>query len=136
MVNLIVSGAAGRMGARIITLANDHREIHIVGALEHKDHPKIGSDIGETAGIGGIGLAISADINDIREKADVLIDFSNPETAVHMTDAAASKGMAMVIGTTGFSKDDLKEIESLTKNIPCVMASNMSLGINLLLKVL
>ena len=59
MVNLIVSGAAGRMGTRIITLANDHEEINIVGALEYKDHPGIGSDIGETAGIGNIGIALS-----------------------------------------------------------------------------
>jgi len=136
MINLIVSGAAGRMGTRIITLANDHKEINIVGALEYKEHPKVGSDIGETAGIGNIGIPISGDINDISEKANVLIDFSNPETSVNLTGAAAEKEIAMVIGTTGLTVEQTSAIKSHTDKIPCVLAPNMSVGINLLLKVL
>jgi 4-hydroxy-tetrahydrodipicolinate reductase len=136
MVNLIVSGAAGRMGTRIITLENNHEEINIVGALEYKNHPRIGSDIGETAGIGNIGIALSGDINEIRKKADVLIDFSNPETAVNLTGAAVEKGIAIVIGTTGLTLEQTAKIKSHTDKIPCVLAPNMSVGINLILKVL
>ena len=136
MLNITVSGAAGKMGTRILSLANDHEEIKIVGALEYKDHPKIGSDIGEIAGIGNIGIPLSGDINDIKENVDVLIDFSSPETAVGITKAAAERGISMVIGTTGLSSEQTAAIKSETDKIPCVLAPNMSVGINLLLKVL
>ncbi|MEW6715297.1 MAG: 4-hydroxy-tetrahydrodipicolinate reductase [Nitrospirota bacterium] len=136
MLNLIVSGAAGRMGGRIITLANDNKESKIIGALERKDHPKIGSDAGETAGVGKINVALSGDINDIKAKADVLIDFSEPTTAVKLVKAAADEGIAMVIGTTGLSSEAVETIKSCSGKIPIVVAPNMSVGVNLLLKVL
>lgn len=136
MVNIIVSGAAGKMGKRITALANEHEDIKVVGALEYKGHPMIGSDIGEVAGIGNIGVRLSGDINDIKEKADVLIDFSNPESTVATAKAAAAKGIAMVIGTTGLTFEQTASIKSNTDRIPCVLSPNMSVGINLLLKVL
>lgn len=136
MVNIIVSGAAGKMGKRITALAAAHEEIKIVGALEYKEHPSIGSDIGEVAGTGNIGVKLSNDINDIKVKADVLIDFSNPETTVEITKAAAAKGIAMVIGTTGLTFEQTAAIKSYTDKIPCVLSPNMSVGINLLLKIL
>lgn len=136
MVNIIVSGAAGRMGTRVITLANANEEIKVVGALEHKDHPMVGSDIGEFAGIGNIGVPIVSRLNDVKGKADVIIDFSEPGTAVEVTKAAAEKGIAMVIGTTGLSFEQTASIKSNTDKIPCVLAPNMSVGINLLFKVL
>jgi 4-hydroxy-tetrahydrodipicolinate reductase len=136
MVNIIVSGAAGRMGTRIATLANENEEIKVVGALEHKGYPLLGSDIGEVAGFGNISVPIVSSLDDIKEKADVIIDFSEPNTAVDITKAAAEKGIAMVIGTTGLTVEQTASIKSQTDKIPCVLAPNMSVGINLLLKVL
>lgn len=136
MLKIIVSGAAGRMGGRIITLANDNKELKVIGALERRDHPKIGSDAGETAGVGKINVMLSGHINDIKEKADVLIDFSEPATTVELAKTAADRGIAMVIGTTGLSGEAVKIIESCSGKIPCVLAPNMSVGVNLLLKVL
>ncbi|GBE05098.1 MAG TPA: 4-hydroxy-tetrahydrodipicolinate reductase [Nitrospirae bacterium] len=136
MINLIVSGAAGRMGTRITALAHDHKDIKVVGALEQKGHPKAGVDIGEIIGTGKTGITVSADINDVKEKANVIIDFSDPEATVELSKIAAEKGIAMVIGTTGLSSEEINEIRSLTKKIPCVLAPNMSVGVNLLLKVL
>jgi 4-hydroxy-tetrahydrodipicolinate reductase len=136
MVNVIVSGAAGRMGTRIVALTNANEEMKVVGALEHKDHSKLGYDIGEVAGIGNIGVAIVSSLDDIKAKADVIIDFSAPGTSVEMTKAAAAKGIAMVIGTTGLTVEQTAEIKSQTDKIPCVLAPNMSVGINLLIRVL
>jgi 4-hydroxy-tetrahydrodipicolinate reductase len=136
MLNIIVSGAAGRMGARITSLANEHKDLKIVGAFEHKDHPKMGADIGEATGIGKIGVAVTIDIKSVKEKADVIIDFSSPKATVELSRIASDKGIAMVIGTTGLGEDEVEMIKSGTNNIPCVLAPNMSVGVNLLLKVL
>lgn len=136
MHKLIVSGAAGRMGTRIISLAKESEDFRLVGALERKNHEKIGLDVGEVIGLGNLGVALSAELDGISEKADVLIDFSNPRNSVELSAAAADIGLAMVIGTTGFSREESKTIVSRTEKIPCVMAPNMSVGINLLLKVL
>jgi 4-hydroxy-tetrahydrodipicolinate reductase len=136
MINIIVSGAAGRMGRRITALAYAHEEINVIGALEHKEHPKIGADIGEVAGIGNIGVELQTGLDNINGKADVLIDFSEPKTAVEITEAAAEKGIAMVIGTTGLSVEQTASIKTHTDKIPCVLAPNMSVGINLLLRIL
>ncbi len=136
MLNIIVSGAAGRMGTRITALANDHKDLKVVGALEHKDHPKIGSDIGEITGAGKTGITITDDINSIKEKTDVIIDFSGPKATVELSGIASEKGIALVIGTTGLGNDEIEKIKSNTDKIPCVLAPNMSVGVNLLLKTL
>jgi 4-hydroxy-tetrahydrodipicolinate reductase len=136
MYNIIVSGAAGRMGTRIISLAKESGDLRLIGALERNNHEKIGLDIGEVIGTGSLGVTLSADLGDISEKADVVIDFSNPRSSVELSAAAADRGLAMVIGTTGFSREETNTIIGMTNKMPCVMAPNMSVGINLLLKVL
>ncbi|MBI4842884.1 MAG: 4-hydroxy-tetrahydrodipicolinate reductase [Nitrospirae bacterium] len=136
MINIIVSGAAGKMGSRIVALAHSNRKIKMIGALENKNHPKTGSDAGQAAGIGNIGITISADLNEIKEKADVIIDFSTPESSVELAKRAAEKGIAMVIGTTGLTFEQTASIKSHTHKIPCVLSPNMSVGVNLLLRVL
>jgi 4-hydroxy-tetrahydrodipicolinate reductase len=136
MLKIIVSGAAGRMGSRIITLLKDYEDLRLIGAVERKDHNKIGQDIGEIIGIGPTGIKLSGDINNIGEKADVLIEFSTPEASLKHLKFASQKGISMVIGTTGFKKEEIDKIKSYTKDIPCVFAPNMSVGVNLILKVL
>lgn len=136
MLNIIVSGAAGRMGSRIIALSTEYKSIKLVGAVEHKEHKGIGLDGGELIGIGKLGVLISHDLNDIKEKADVIIEFSNPEASIEHLKTASQKGISMVIGTTGFSRQQFEEIKIHASKIPCVLAPNMSVGVNLLLKVL
>lgn len=136
MLNIIVSGAAGRMGSRIITLANESKDIKITGALEHKNHDKIGTDAGEIVGIGKIGVPLSWNINDIKEGADVIIDFSTPEASIELLKDAVERKIPIVIGTTGFSKEAISEIKLQADKIPCILAPNMSVGVNLLLKIL
>ncbi|MEW6109855.1 MAG: 4-hydroxy-tetrahydrodipicolinate reductase [Nitrospirota bacterium] len=136
MIRIGVAGAAGKMGSRITALSKEYEGIKLAGAFEKKGHKDTGSDIGILSGIGESGIKLSDSINEIIDNVDVIIDFTSAESTKENLKAASDKGKAMVIGTTGFSKDDIKAIEPLTRKIPCVMASNMSLGVNLLLKVL
>jgi 4-hydroxy-tetrahydrodipicolinate reductase len=134
MVNVAVAGAMGRMGNRIAALAQEYESITLVGAFERKGHNDIGKDI--FAGSGRAGILLEDGIGKVIDRADVIIDFTHTGSTLEHLRTASAKKKAMVIGTTGFTKEQLAEIGSLTKTIPCVMASNMSLGVNLLLKVL
>ncbi|MGE5892699.1 MAG: 4-hydroxy-tetrahydrodipicolinate reductase [bacterium] len=136
MVRVAVAGAAGRMGSRIATQAVENPAIELVGAFERSGHEKIGEDIGTVIGIGKTGVKLSGTVDESMKDADVVIDFTAVEATLDNLKKCSAAGKAMVIGTTGFSADKKKEIESLTRNIPCVMAPNMSVGVNLLFKVL
>jgi 4-hydroxy-tetrahydrodipicolinate reductase len=93
-MKIAVCGAAGRMGKRIIALANEHPELEISGALESPTNPSQGSDAGELAGIGRLGVPITSDVSDVLKKCDVLVDFSSPAVSVANIKAAASSGKA------------------------------------------
>ena len=136
MTRIIVAGASGRMGSRIIALSKEYPDIKLTGAFEKKGHEAVGKDIGLIAGIGETGIKLSERLEDIIENGDVVIDFTTPNSTKENVRLSSKKGKAMVIGTTGISKDDMKDMESLIKRISCVMASNMSTGVNLLLRVL
>ncbi|MBI4682908.1 MAG: 4-hydroxy-tetrahydrodipicolinate reductase [Nitrospirae bacterium] len=136
MLNLIVSGASGKMGCRIITLSRDIDGLKLVGALERSDHKDLGKDIGHVIGIGATGVIITDNVTATSEKGDVLVDFSSPSATISCLKSLSSKPVPVVIGTTGFSKDEVEYIKLYAQNTPCVFAPNMSVGVNLLLKVL
>lgn len=136
MVNIAVAGAMGRMGSRITALSREYDDINLTGVFEKKGHKDIGKDIGLLLGIGERGITLEDGLDKVIDKADVIIDFTHTSSTTEHLRLASSKGKAMVIGTTGFSKEELEEIRRLTEKIPCVMAPNMSVGVNLLLKVL
>ena len=136
MVKIAVAGAMGRMGNRIAALSKEYESVKLTGAFERKGHKDVGKDIGILSGIGEACVILEDSIEKAVAGTDVIIDFTHTGSTIEHLRAASAKGKAMVIGTTGFSKEQLGEIGALTKHIPCVMASNMSLGVNLLLKVL
>lgn len=136
MIKTVVSGAAGRMGTRIVALMRDLNELALHGAIESSSHPALGSDAGLIAGIGNAGVSITADIAAALSGAQALIDFSHAESSLAIIRAAAEKGVPTVIGTTGISKYGVEEISRLAEKIPIVFAPNMSVGVNLLFKVL
>jgi len=136
MVKVIVAGASGRMGRRICALTHEHEGLTLAGAFEAKGHEDIGKDIGELIGIGNIGVAIAEGIDRVMDSGDVIIDFTHPDATLENLKSASSKGKAMVIGSTGFTAESLESARNIAKSIPCVLSFNMSLGINLLLKVL
>lgn len=136
MIRIGVAGAAGKMGARITALSKEYQGLELKAAFERDGHAGIGRDIGNIIGIGDSGVMLAGGINEVIGQVDLVIDFTSIESTKENLKVAAANGKALVIGTTGFSKEDLAEMDPLLRKIPCVMASNMSLGVNLLLKVL
>jgi 4-hydroxy-tetrahydrodipicolinate reductase len=133
MTTIAITGAAGRMGGRLISLAQQAGgAFQVVGAIERPDSPALGRDAGEVAGMGPIGLPITFDL---RPTPDVLIDFTVPSGMRHWLKVCRDRGIGMVIGTTGLHKVDHAAIDVASEVIPVLQAGNMSLGVNLLLKV-
>ena len=135
MVRAIVAGAGGRMGGRIINIIKDDPEIELAAAFEHPESPWVGKDAGEAAGCGPLGVEVAPTIDQVIDAGDVVIDFTFHEATVVHARRAAEKGRAMVIGTTGFTPQELEEIHRLAQGFPCVQAPNMSVGVNLLYKL-
>jgi 4-hydroxy-tetrahydrodipicolinate reductase len=134
-MKIAVSGAAGRMGKRILALAQEHPECEISGALEAAESPYLGKDAGEMAGIGFIGVPITADRTHTIENCDVLVDFSSPAGSIANAESAAALGKAIVVGTTGFSEDQKQALMAAGQRTRCLVAPNMSMGVNVLFKV-
>ncbi|MHC4441911.1 MAG: 4-hydroxy-tetrahydrodipicolinate reductase [Planctomycetota bacterium] len=132
MINLAVTGAAGRMGARIIQLALEDQRFEVLAALETTNHPSVGQFIECRIGHDNFKLPIQ---DRTETEFDVLIDFSLPQGTMHWLEYCLSQQRAMVIGTTGHSQQQLNEIERAAKNIPILKAANMSVGVNLLFKL-
>ncbi len=136
MIRLVVAGAAGKMGGRITALTKEYTDLKLVGAFERKGHEAVGKDIGEIVGLGKINIPLHESLNDIIEIADVVVSFTSPEASLEHLSIAAQKKKAVVIGTTGFSKDALQSIKNISQDVPIVLAPNMSIGVNLLFKIL
>lgn len=135
MIHTVVTGASGRMGRAIIAALSDNPLITLSAALERDDSPFLGKDAGETAGAAKLGIRISADREKAVKKADVIIDFSMPEASMKIIEDAVASRKAVVLGTTGFSHHQRETIKEAGGKIPLVMSPNMSVGVNLLLKL-
>src|SRR3989337_1911991 len=136
VVKAIVTGSAGRMGSRIINIINETDGIKLVGAAEKRGSKFIGKDSGDVAGIGKNGIIISDDIVETIKGCDVIIDFTSPASSVEYLYTAAEEKKAIVIGTTGFSDEQLKRINDLSKEVRCVLSPNMSVGVNVMFKAI
>jgi 4-hydroxy-tetrahydrodipicolinate reductase len=134
MVNVIVIGAAGRMGKSIISVIKETDGIKLVGAVDRFDSPWIGKDAGDVAGLGKMGIKLSYNIEKATKKTDCIIDFTSPDTTMHYLKAAKEKDLSMIIGTTGFSHQQRERMKVLGKDMRIVAAPNMSVGVNILLK--
>jgi len=136
MIKAIVVGACGRMGKLLVNGIAQDGDMELVGAVEAPGVPNIGKDAGEIAGAGALGVKIVDNLSEIIGKGDVAINFSAPkEAALAHLRTAVENGKPMVVGTTGFTPEEMGTIRELTSRIPCVMAPNMSVGINVLLKI-
>ena len=135
MIKAIVSGAAGRMGKRIICMIHQNPEIELSGAFERPDHPSVNGDAGQVAGVGESGIKIAGSLEEVIGRGEVLIDFTGPQATLENIRKVSSDGLAMVIGTTGMTGEILKEVKALAGKIKCVMAPNMSVGVNVMFKI-
>src|SRR5262245_2321518 len=132
MTKLAITGAAGRMGMRLVALAKADKEFDLVAAIDRPDAQSIARDAGEIAGIGNIGLPITFDL---KPTPQVLIDFTSPAATRHWLKTCRDRGIAMLIGTTGLQAPDQAAIDRAAEDIPIIQAPNMSLGVNLLFKI-
>ncbi len=137
MIKAIVTGAAGRMGCSIIRAIHQTDGIDVVGAVERDGHPLFGKDAGEVAGIGPMKVRIVYGLENILERGDVVIDFTNPEATLANVEKVAATGKAWVIGSTGFTKNEEETLRKLVAgNTPCVFSPNMSVGVNIVFRVI
>lgn len=113
MIKVVITGAAGRMGQRIIALASVEKDLKVVGEV----------DVGDS-------------LEAILPRGDVLIDFSLPEATISNLTIAARAKKGVVIGTTGHTPEQRKEIEKIASNVAVILAPNMSLGVNVMSKIL
>ncbi len=128
-VRVAINGAAGRMGRRLCALVAETDGLVLAAALESPGHDLLGQDAGTIAAVAPAGVAICEELTD---RADVLIDFTVPAATRHAVELCLARKMAMVIGTTGLSDQDLAQIGHAAHTIAILQAPNMSLGVNLL----
>ncbi|BCO30862.1 4-hydroxy-tetrahydrodipicolinate reductase [Thiohalobacter sp. COW1] len=133
---IAIAGAAGRMGRHLIESAHNTEGTQPTVALEAPGHASLGSDAGVLAGVGELGVNVTDDLVAQAERFDVLIDFTIPEATLANVRACRAAGRAIVIGTTGLSDDQKSELAGAARDIPVVFAPNMSVGVNLCLKLL
>lgn len=131
-VRITVLGAGGRMGQEIIELGRRDPDIAVVGAVELAGHPCVGTspnpDLPE--------LIVVDDLAKALEGTDVLIDFTRPEATLGALEAAASAGVAAVVGTTGLSREQREALPDFAERVPVVFSPNMSVGVNVMLWLL
>ena len=133
---MVIGGAAGRMGMRIIALLGEAPELGLAAALEAPGHPAVGRDAGEVAGAGRRGTTITADPKAAITRDRMLVEFSVPEASLEHLRLVADAGARAVIGTTGFSAAQREEIAALARRAAILVAPNMSVAVTLAFKVL
>lgn len=135
MIKAIITGAGGRMGSRIVQLIYETQDMTVVGATEKADHPSVQKDLGEWLGLGTKGVSIASDLNEVIDRGEVIIDFTFHTASLEHLRTAAARKKPMIIGSTGFTAGEMEEIKTLCQSIPCVLAPNMSVGVNVMFKV-
>ena len=135
MTNIVVCGVAGRMGQRLAHLSLAAEDLQLVGGKEHPAHVAIARDIGEIIGAGRLDLEVCDSLAGLVEADRVVVNFTTPEATLEDAAICAERGTAMVVGTTGFTPEQLEEFKRIVSGITCVFASNFSTAMNVLFKL-
>lgn len=136
MADVVVAGAAGRMGSRLVALLQDETELRLVAALEAPGHGALGRDAGESAGVGRLTVPITADVEAVLAKDRILIEFSVPEASLAHARIVARQGGRAVIGTTGFTAAQREELKEIGRSVPILVSPNMSVAVNVAFRIL
>jgi len=132
---IAIAGATGRMGHMLIEAVREAGDCRLAGALDRADSPALGQDAGAFAGWTS-GIKVTADLAAGLAGARCLIDFTRPEATLAHLAACRQHKVAMVIGTTGFADGQKDSIRAAAQDIPIVFAPNMSVGVNVTMKLL
>lgn len=132
-----ITGAAGRMGRTLIEAIDlAGGSLQLAGAIEHPESSLLGSDAGELAGAGKNGVTVVGSLDEVIDDIDVLIDFTIPAATLANAATCAEKGVAIVIGTTGFTAEEQAQLEAAAGKTAVCKASNFSTGVNVCFKLL
>jgi 4-hydroxy-tetrahydrodipicolinate reductase len=131
MANVVVTGAAGRMGIQIVRMVKEAKGLALSGAVERPGYPA-GQDAGLIAGVGRLGVDVVDVLGRALAGADVVIDFTSFEASVAHAELCAAKGVALVIGSTGFTPAAKAKIAEAATRIPVLLSPNMSVGVNVM----
>ena len=134
-LRIAVTGASGRMGRMLIENIQIDQRFELCGVTEHPGHDWIGLDLGEVMIGKHLNLPVLADPLEVFAKADAVIDFTSPIASITHANLAAQARCVHVIGTTGFSSEQLKRLNAAGRHAVIVRAGNMSLGVNLLVQM-
>ncbi len=134
MIDVVVTGAAGRMGTQIIRIVKADPDLRLKGAVERPGFPP-GQDAGAAAGLGAIGVPITEDLAKACAGASVVVDFTSHEASARHAEICADAGVALVIGSTGFSAETTARVAAAARRIPVVLSPNMSVGVNVLFEL-
>lgn len=136
MVRVGIAGAAGRMGKSLIAASVHTEGVEVTAAIECPDSAWVGRDAGEASGLPQLAVPITSDFRSLVGRIDVLIDFTRPAATLDHVARCVEQGIRMVIGTTGFTPAERAVIADASRSIAIVLAPNMSVGVNLVLKLL
>lgn len=131
-VKIAVAGSGGRMGRRILSIAANHPEFQIVGAVEREDASVLATDVGALIGQDALGVKVTANVEEALKPAQVLIDFTHPTATEHHIKIAEELGKGLVIGTTGLPETVRAALKRASQHIPILQSPNMSAGVNFL----
>lgn len=134
-MKIAIAGSTGRMGRMLIEAVLADGKAQLAAALEQAGNPHLGKDIGELSGA-PCGVKISADVEAGLAASDVLIDFTRPDGTMQHLAACRKLGKKLVIGTTGFNPEQKAQIGAAARAIGIVFAPNMSVGVNVVFKLL
>jgi 4-hydroxy-tetrahydrodipicolinate reductase len=133
---IAITGAAGRMGKMLIEALAQSSDAYLTAAIARPESSLIGVDAGELAGVGKNAIKIVGDIAEVVNDFDVLIDFTAPAATLANAQFCAANNKGIVIGTTGFSTEELLVLDELQTRLSMIKAANYSTGVNLSLKLL
>lgn len=134
-MRLAVNGAGGRMGRMLVEAVAGEPALSLAGAVERQGSPLLGRDAGEVAGLPHAGVAITDDPRRGLAEADAILDFTTPDSTLALAAMAAERGLVHVVGTTGLSEAQLGELRGFSGRCRIVQSGNMSLGVNMLARL-
>ncbi|MCG3269227.1 4-hydroxy-tetrahydrodipicolinate reductase [Yoonia sp. I 8.24] len=132
---IVITGGSGAMGQMLIKTVLESDKCHLAGVVDRAGHDWIGRDIGAAMGGADVGVVVTDDTETAFSDAQAVIDFSAPAASVAFSRLAAKAGITHVIGTTGLTDEDITAINVAAQDTVVVRAGNMSLGVNLLVKL-
>ena len=136
MIRTAISGAGGRMGRTLIQKVIASKGLRLGAAFEHAGHSELGQDAGILAGAGASEVPLTDAIAASHEAFDVVIDFTIPTATVALAELCAEHGNAMVIGTTGFTPEQLESLDKAAQRTAIFMSPNMSVGVNVAMRLI